>query len=804
MRSRLEHRSDQAVDRLIQMSRPLPPNITVSAGDWQRTFAPGNDVLIGRDVRADVRVAHLGVSRLHVVLRYLDGHWVAIDNQSLNGIFVDGRRVYSVDVLDGAAINVGNPEGPRLTFALTSPAGPPPDDRPTTPTNHVTERKTDVLSFAAAVAQAVRTGTRSTAPSGATTVGRAPDNDIVIPDALASDYHAYLVPTAQGVQIVDVTGTNGTFVNGRQVKHAILGEGDVVTIGNLDLVMADGALTRRSAPAAEGSGLEVRGISLTVDANRTLLDRISFSANPASVTAVIGPSGSGKSTLAKVIVGGTRPNSGTVSFEGHDVHAEYASMRSRVGLVPQDDVVHRLLTVSEALGYAAELRMPPDSTKHDRQRVIAQVLEELELTPHAQTRVDKLSGGQRKRVSVALELLTGPSLLVLDEPTTGLDPSLDRQVMTMLRGLADAGRVVVVVTHSLDYLDVCDQVLLLGPGGKPAFCGPPNELGPALGSTDWADIFTEIEANPDAAQRRYMEQRDGSVDQAVEAAPEQPVDFGRPARTAPWRQVSTLARRQVRLVVADRRYFLYLALMPFIVGLLPLAVAGHVGFNKPLPDSIAPFEPKQLVVLLNLGAIFMGTALTIREVVGERTIFRREQAAGLSTSAYVLAKIGVFGAAAVAQSALLVLVVTAPKLGKSAPSTAAALGSPILELFVGVAATCVASAVLGLAVSALAHNSNQVLPLMAATLTAQLVLAGGFIPVTGTTLLDPISWFTPARWGLAATASTADLSNLVVGVPKDAHWKHTASAWAFDIVMLGVLSILYAGFVRWKLRLTSF
>ena len=168
-----------------------------------------------------------------------------------------------------------------------------------------------------------------------------------------------------------------------------------------------------------------------------------------------------------------------MSFEGHDIHGEYASLRSRIGMVPQDDVVHRQLTVDQALGYAAELRLPPDTTKQDRRQVMAQVLEELELTPHAQTRVDKLSGGQRKRVSVALELLTGPSLLVLDEPTTGLDPALDRQVMTMLRGLADAGRVVVVVTHSLEYLDVCDQVLLLGPGGKPAFCGPPSGIGRA-------------------------------------------------------------------------------------------------------------------------------------------------------------------------------------------------------------------------------------------------------------------------------------------------------------------------------------
>ncbi len=91
---------------------------------------------------------------------------------------------------------------------------------------------------------------------------------------------------------------------------------------------------------------------------------------------------------------------------------------------------------------------------------------------------------------MALELLTGPSLLILDEPTSGLDPALDRQVMTMLRQLADAGRVVLVVTHSLTYLDVCDQVILLAPGGKTAFCGPPGQIGPTMGTTNWADIFS--------------------------------------------------------------------------------------------------------------------------------------------------------------------------------------------------------------------------------------------------------------------------------------------------------------------------
>jgi ABC-type multidrug transport system ATPase subunit len=640
------------------------------------------------------------------------------------------------------------------------------------------------------------------APPGSTTIGRAPDNDIVVPDVLASRRHALLTPAPQGVQIQDANSINGTFVNGMRVKDAVLRENDVVTIGNFDLVFANGRLVRRTEPAARTGGLEVRGVGLTIEHALALLDRVTFSARPGTLTAVIGPSGSGKSTLARVIVGTARPTIGEVSFEGHNLHADYASLRSRIGMVPQDDVVHHQLTISQALGFAAELRMPPDTTKRDRQQVIAQVLEELELTPHADTRVDKLSGGQRKRASVALELLTGPSLLVLDEPTSGLDPALDRQVMTMLRQLADAGRVVVVVTHSLTFLDVCDQVLLLGPGGKTAFCGPPDEIGPTMGTTDWADIFTDITEDPDGAQQRFFDRAARVVGAPAQAAPERAVDLGTPVHTSLWRQFSTVARRQVQLIVADRGYFLFLVLLPFIVGLLPLTVAGHAGFGRPPVGSVSPNEPKQILTLLNFGAVFMGTALTVRELVGERAIFRREQAVGLSATAYLLAKVGVFGLAAVIQSAVLVVVVTAPKIGKHAPSGAAALGSPMLELFVDIAATCVVAAIVGLSVSALAQTSNQTLPLMVVALMAQLVLAGGMIPVTNR-VLDPISWLTPARWGLAALASTADLSNLVPTVPKDSHWKHTASAWSFDIAMLAVLALAYAGFVRWKIRLNG-
>src|SRR5271154_1769321 len=297
--------------------------------------------------------------------------------------------------------------------------------------------------------------------------------------------------TPAGLEIRDNHSSNGTFVNGTLITGAtMLRDGDIVTIGNTDLLATGNTLVPQPA-AARTNGLTAHGLALTVD-GRQLLQDVSFTAKPGTLTAVIGPSGAGKSTLVKVIGGALPRSAGVVAFDGHDVHADYASMRSRIGVVPQDDVVHRQLTVEQALSYAAELRLPPDTSIEDRRQVVERVLDELELTPHKKTRVDKLSGGQRKRASVAMELLTGPSLLILDEPTSGLDPALDRQVMTMLRRLADAGRVVLVVTHCLTNLDVSDQVLFLTSGGKTAYFGPPNEIPLVMGTANWADIFSRV------------------------------------------------------------------------------------------------------------------------------------------------------------------------------------------------------------------------------------------------------------------------------------------------------------------------
>jgi ABC-type multidrug transport system ATPase subunit len=856
-------------------------------------------VIVGRDQHADLRIPDPRISRAHLILRFDQGRWLAIDNGSLNGTYVNGYRMPVIDIHDGQSINVGNPQGPRLTFAIgpqqgqtsrppqtrsTPDSGPPTiawsaiPDQPTTPAHPlpppqrrpqmpgpprhpgtqprkappppqmppppratppeeltvvnagsppgtdtgvpaqvdatppaestVIDAKTaDVSNLATRFVKLLSPRASSAAGTvGAMTVGRAPENDIVVSDVLASRQHATLIPTPLGMEIRD-NSINGTFVNGTRVGSAILSDDDVVTIGNVDLVVRDGTLIKRSEAAPRTGGLEVRDVKYVVDNGKQLLDNISLTARPGTLTAVIGGSGAGKSTLARLVAGYTTPSSGSVTFEGHNIHSEYASLRSRIGMVPQDDVVHRQLTVNQALGYAAELRLPPDTSKSDRAKVVTQVLEELDLTKHAETRVDKLSGGQRKRASVALELLTGPSLLILDEPTSGLDPALDHQVMMMLRQLADAGRVVILVTHMLSYLELCDQLLLVAPGGKTAYCGPPDQIGTAMGTSNWAKIFTKVGADPEEANRRFLERSEAQrrPQKPLAANADEPGELGEPVHTSLRHQISTIARRQIRLVVADRAYFIFLAVLPFILGSLSLTVPGSNGFHLPGPNAGTPDEAAQILALLMPAAAFMGTALTIRDLVGERAIFQREQAVGLSTTAYLLAKTAVFCGFAIVQSAIIIAIVV---IGKSAPSRGGVLlghgtVAATVELFATVAATCVASAILGLAISSLVRSSEQIMPLFVVAVMAQLVLCGGMVPVTGRLGLDQLSFVMPARWGYAAAASTVDLRHLVPDslLSQDRFWQHTSKAWLLDMGMLAALSLIYFGFVRWKIRL---
>ena len=235
-----------------------------------------------------------------------------------------------------------------------------------------------------------------------------------------------------------------------------------------------------------------------VSGGKVLLDGVTFPIPEKSLLGVIGPSGAGKSTLLGALTGMRPADSGTVRYDDQDVYRNYAELRHHIGLVPQQNVLHTQLTARRALQYTAELRFPAGTAAAaDRDSRVDEVIRELDLTEHAQTRAERLSGGQLKRVNLAQELLTKPSLLFLDEPTSGLDPHLDKQVMEQLRDLAHDGRTVIVVTHSVAHLDMCDRLLVLSPGGKVAFYGPPDQ-GPAyFRLPGWAEVFEAFERHPD-------------------------------------------------------------------------------------------------------------------------------------------------------------------------------------------------------------------------------------------------------------------------------------------------------------------
>lgn len=521
---------------------------------------------------------------------------------------------------------------------------------------------------------------------------------------------------------------------------------------------------------------------------------MSFTAQPGTLTAVIGPSAAARTGLVNIVGGAVRPSFGHVTIGGHDPHATDA--RPHVGMVPQEGLLHPQLTIEQALGYLAELRLPPETSDDDRRQVVSQVLGGLELTSVRTLQVDKLSREQRKRASVAAELITAPSLLVLDEPTAGLDRPQRQRTMAALRRLADAGRVVVVSTTSVDHLDTCDQLLMLTSTGMPGFAGPPGEIEAALHTSDWPEIFDQLTNDPDRAHDEFVARGQSAPPKEAPPAPVEPL--GRPAQLGLARQIAVAARRQAWLIVGDQRYFIFLTLLALLFGGLVLTVPGHAGLGHANPYGNSPDEALEILTVLNFGAVVMGTALTVRDIFKERFLFRREQAEGLSTTAYLTAKIGVYSLVAVVQTAIITTVAVA---GKGAPSRGAVLlGSAALELYVVVLVTAIVSAIVALVLSSVAKYAEQLLLMAVVLILISLLFSGGAFPLGGRFVLEQISWLLPSQWGFAASASTVDLHavNLLAG--HDAVWRHSTGWWLFDMAMLIAFGVACTAFVRWRLR----
>lgn len=746
------------------MPPPIPPPeaslLLIRADGQEWSFPPHRTVQVGRDPRADVPINDDRVSREHLRLWHREGKWWAADQSSRNGTwdFVAKR------VLEGPVPLV--PGGLRLRLgALDGP---------------------EVLLMSPPVAHS--------SPQRALAIGRSRTCDVVVDDPLASRRHAVVEIDEAAAVLRDAGSFNGTFLNGERVTGGcLLSTGDLIGVGSSTLIW-DGVSV--SAPQLQRPVFSARHLEVTTKAGTHLMDDVSITAPAGTLVAVIGPSGAGKSTLLGALTGLRPATRGHVSWNGRDLYAEYAQLRFLVGLVPQEDILHRQLTVRRALDFAAQLRLPPDTNSTERAERVNQVVGEVDLTNQIDQRIDSLSGGQRKRTSIALELLTAPQLLFLDEPTSGLDPGLDKQVMSSLRSLADAGRVVLVVTHSVLALDECDRVLVLARGGRVAFFGPPSEVLPFFGVDHYPAAFAALEDPSWAGKYALSPARDAYVGRTVSAtAPVPAADAPPPPRAAPLRQLLTLIRRNAAVVGADRLFVVLLIGMPILLALMAHTFPGQAGLSVREAHGDLQQVQQRLIVLV-VGAALMGTALTVRELVAERPIYRREQAVGLSPVAYLLGKFVVLGILVASQCTLFTVLAL---LGLPGPDGALVLGNGLVEIAFGTAAVGVTMTAAALVISAAATSTEQTMPALVALVMAQLVLCGGLFAIQGRAGIEQVTWLLPARFGYAAAAASVGLQQ--PPAPEvDRLYNPTSEQWLIDVGFLAMQALAFLALAYWALH----
>ncbi|WP_406350227.1 FHA domain-containing protein [Streptomyces sp. NBC_00658] len=753
---------------------PIAPELVLETETGFTVMSPSRDYHVGRDPLSDVVIDDARVSWHHAVLRPDADHWTIEDENSTNGTYADGRRVHEWGVGPGSVIRFGNPsDGPRAVLV----------DRP--------PERPSAVSLPLATGTFRQPTTVRPLPARTVRIGRGGDNDLVIDDLVVSRRHAELRAQPEGTyEIVDLGSHNGTFLNGQPVARAPVTPGDIVGIGHSAFCLVGDQL-QEYVDTGEVS-LDVQDLVVAVDHGRkTLLDQVSFPVGEKCLLAVVGPSGAGKSTLLNALTGQRPADRGTVLYDGRDLYRDYAELRQRIGLVPQDDILHAQLTVRKALAYAAELRFPQDTAKAERRARVDEVIGELGLEQRADQPIHSLSGGQRKRVSVALELLTKPSLLFLDEPTSGLDPGMDRSVMHMLRGLADDGRTVIVVTHSVLSLDVCDRLLVLAPGGKVAYYGPPEDALAFFGYEEWPEAFEDFERDHDRDwagdyrespfHRQYI---DNSTSQPYLAQAAPVAAVGPPPKAQSWgSQLGTLVRRYAAVLSADRTFLAIMIALPFVMGAMARALAG----SELVQDSVM-----DALLILCVGGVLTGAANAVRELVKERVIYQRERAVGLSRSAYLMSKIVVLGTVTVVQAVVLTLVALLG-VDLNAPDGKGVLMPPLVEITAAVALLAFTAMMLGLLVSAMVRKEEVTMPLLVLLAIVQVVFCGALLKLHGVPGLEQFSWLVPARWAFGAMAGTVELAKIVPDdTTADPLFRHETGVWLLNMGMMVVLSVVFA------------
>jgi ABC-type multidrug transport system ATPase subunit len=624
-----------------------------------------------------------------------------------------------------------------------------------------------------------------------TFIGRHEDCEVRIDGYQVAEKHAVIERKDERWELRDLGRSDGTFQGGRPVRRTSLAALSVFDIADHRFQVSKDERELVVTPLGK-CDLVVHDLSAANDRNgRPRLIDMSLVQRERTVLAVLGPSGAGKSSLFSALLGELKTLGGHLFFEGLDVRTHREQLRSQLGFVPQDDSMHRALSVESLLRFADRLRRPSDRGEGDD--VVLDVCEQLNLTEHIGKPVHQLSGGQRKRVSVALEMLSRPRLLMLDEPTSGLDPGMDRDVMEMLSRYADSGCTVALVTHATEHLHLADQLLVLAPGGRPVYCGPPGGVLDALDVPSYADLMKLLEGKngKEEVDRLVADYRAGPVvERAGQAVRETAAQQAEPT---PERQRGRFRAflRQLPILVARQAVLTFsppAGLMPFLIAGIAAVIAAGVSEDDVLRLGEPAVNASAALSILVTLCVLTGQALSYSNLVEEHNIIVREHRTGTVTAAVVLSKWLVFAAIAAMQGVIAAGVFV---LWRNTPDHAVTGMPSTVELMVDLMATSVAAMSLGLFISACCKDLKTAVTVTSLVVVAQVALNGVTTDLSKVGVAAIVSWILPARWGLAASASTVDLRAISPVAAEDTLWQHTNGWWLFDLGCLAVLTVVF-------------
>ena len=739
----------------IQASLTAGPTklLVTIAGQTTESFTLVKDrITLGRAEDNDIVVPSQIMSRHHATLeRTSMGYEIVIDPGVVNTLTCQGIPVVERQLLsDGDVLRIDS-EIPGMMVSMTYLAP----------------------AQASARLSAVEFGDKEQL-----TLGRDPTNDVVCDDPRVSRFHAQVTRVGRRYYVTDLRSANGTFINDVRVQGNVwLKPDDTIKIGPYKLVMGENDFTRFDE--TEGLRVEAYHLNKWVRKDLNLLQDISLIFQPREFIVVVGQSGGGKSTLVDAIAGYRPASQGKVFVNGIDVYHNFDAVRNDIGYVPQRDIIHMELTVYQALNFAAQLRMPRDTNKAERHKRIMEVLHDLDLTHRKDVQISGLSGGQQKRVSIGVELLTRPGLFFLDEPTSGLDPGTETAFMHLMRRLADQGRTIIMVTHATKNVMLADKVVFLARGGYVAWFGPPDE---ALAYFDQyrseqdrrarAMEFDQIYAIIDNSARgtgkdwgdRYMASYAYSKyiieplqtsQQQASAAQDQPVkkQARKGARISSLRQFMVLSVRNVTILSRDRSSLSLMLLVPFGVGALSIVLAAVMGRT---PFAFVGGDAGNGAItlfLLSLFALLVGGMSQMREFVKEADIYRRERLVNLRILPYVTSKLWV----AMVLALWHALAYTAMHyLAFKMPGGLLEFG----EVYVTLVLAVITGMMLGLLASAISPNAASAPMTLITMLIPLIVLSGALAPVP-----TSISQVASTRWAFQSLIGITGIGSDVAADP---------------------------------------